>query len=127
MNVRYPGPPPLEAAGREIDRLKKLVDTLNHRLGQKNTVPFSDYAALAERYLALSDKYLALSDKYLALANESTETMNRCCALLDSQKELRAAADHARRERDYWRGRVRDLETAAARARIADVTKHLDD
>jgi hypothetical protein len=112
MNVRYPGPPPLEAAGREIDRLKKLVDTLNHRLGQKDTVPFSDYAALAERYLALSDKYIAL-------ANESTETMNLCRAVV--------AADHTRRERDYWRGRVRDLETAAARARIADVTKHLDD
>jgi hypothetical protein len=120
MNVRYPGPPPLEAAGREIDRLKKLVDTLNHRLGQKDTVPLSEHEALAAKYIYVVDKYSRLVDKYSRLVDKYKRA-------LQASAESRAVADHTRRERDYWYGRVRDLEASAAKARIADVTKFLDD
>lgn len=97
----------INAAGAEIDRLKKLVDLMNHQLGQK------DPGVSAEEVAALRNQVETLR----AERDEAQATTKR----------LEAVNDMLKRERGFLQSKLLDRAIATERNRFEEVTRGLDD
>lgn len=95
------------SAGAEIDRLKKLVDLMNHQLGQKSP------GVSAEEVAALRNQVETLR----AERDEARATVTR----------LEAVNDMLKRERAFLQSKLLDRAIATEHNRFEEATRGLDD